>query len=192
MEGRTTRVTHPSKTKGNAYERELVNQAKDSGLPMRSVLTPATASRLGECEEVDVLVGGRRVQAKRRKKLPASLTTGDYRLSEGVDAVVARGDGGDSIVILRWWDYLDLLATKTTDAPRSSVCHIRDVGSCELTFQTSVMADEVQGIMMESGRIFRFQLESWDGERAEIRLVPDKGIVRIQSGITKDVKNGES
>ena len=68
-------------------------------------------------------------------------------------------------------------------------CHVRDVGSVELTFQTSITADEVQKIMMESDRIFRFQFVSWDGEsqRAEIRLIPDKGIDRIQS-----VRRGET
>jgi len=101
-------MTHPSKSKGNRYERELVNQASDSGLAAKRAYA-SNGESLGECEEVDLMVAGKRIQAKRRRSLPKSLTTGPLRLDDGVDAVVAREDGGESIVILSWWEYLDLL-----------------------------------------------------------------------------------
>ena len=63
-------MTHPSKVKGNNYERELVAQARDKGLESERAYA-SNGRSLGESEEVDLIISGCRVQAKRRKALPA-------------------------------------------------------------------------------------------------------------------------
>ena len=96
-------MTHPSKRKGNGYERELVNQARESGLVAERAYA-SNGRSLGHSEEVDLLVDGKRIQAKRRKTLPAYL-----RPTDGVDAVAFREDGGETLVLVSWWEYLDLI-----------------------------------------------------------------------------------
>jgi hypothetical protein len=96
-------MTHPSKAKGNNFERELVKQAVESGLTAERAYA-SNGRALGEAETVDVLIAQKRIQAKRRKKLADFL-----QLPEGCDAVVIRQDRGDSMVLLPWFDFLDLL-----------------------------------------------------------------------------------
>ena len=115
-------MTHPSKVKGNAYERELVNQAKDSGL--EAIRAWGSDGRsIGHTEGVDVLLDGkRRVQAKRMRKLPVwCIKLVSYLLTCEADAVVFRGDGGESFVLLTWWEYLDLV--KEANAGRNPSQH---------------------------------------------------------------------
>jgi len=94
-------MTHPSKIKGNGYERELVSQAKEKGLEAERAYA-SNGKALGECEEVDLIVEGCRIQAKRRKALPQYLA-----LNDGVDAVVFRQDNNKSLVLVRWEDFTD-------------------------------------------------------------------------------------
>ena len=94
-------MTHPSKVKGNNYERELVKEAKAKGLIAERAYA-SNGKALGECEEVDLIVEGCRIQAKRRKHLPQYLA-----LNDGVDAVVFRQDNDDSLVLIRWEDFTD-------------------------------------------------------------------------------------
>ena len=97
-------MTHPSKRKGNAFERELVKQAKDSGLEAQRAYA-SNGEALGHHAEVDLVVNGKRIQAKRRKALASFL-----RPSEHVDAVAVRQDHGETLVLLTWWEYLELIA----------------------------------------------------------------------------------
>ena len=92
-----------SKAKGNAYEREIVDQAQAVGL--HAVRAWGSNGRaLGMHEEVDCLIGGQRIQAKRRAKIA------DYIVpSDEVDAQVIRADRGESYAILRYSDYLKLI-----------------------------------------------------------------------------------
>lgn len=101
-------MSHPSKRKGNAYERELVNQAKASGLVAERAYA-SNGRSLGHHEEVDVLVAGKRIQAKRRKAIAAWM-----RPNENVDAVTVREDRGETLVVLTWWEYLDLVKGQET------------------------------------------------------------------------------
>lgn len=96
-------MTHPSKRKGNTYERELVNQAKESGLEAKRAYASDGRS-LGMHEEVDLLVADKRVQAKRRKSIAKYLCPTDH-----VDAVAFREDQGETYVLITWWEYLDFL-----------------------------------------------------------------------------------
>lgn len=102
-------MTHPSKVKGNNFERELVAQAKRSGLAAKRAYA-SNGESLGQHAEVDLLVAGKRIQAKRRKSLPAWLS----EPMENVDAVVFRADRSEAIVVLTWWEYLDLVKGSTT------------------------------------------------------------------------------
>lgn len=93
-------MTHSSKRKGNAFERELVNDAKEQGVPARRAYA-SNGESLGYHAEVDIVVGGHRVQCKRRARICA-----DYIPSEHVDAVAMRADRGETLVIVRWSDWL--------------------------------------------------------------------------------------
>lgn len=94
-------MTHPSKVKGNNYERELVKEAQAKGLIAQRAYA-SNGKALGECEEVDLIVEGCRIQAKRRKGLPQYLA-----INDGVDAVVFRQDKGESLVLIKWQDFTD-------------------------------------------------------------------------------------
>lgn len=96
-------MTHASKRKGNSYERELVNQATAAGLIAERAYA-SNGKALGHAESVDLTVSGCRVQAKRRKAIAAFLQpTADH------DAVVFRQDRGESLVMMKWTDFLELL-----------------------------------------------------------------------------------
>ena len=96
-------VTHPSKRKGNGFERELVELAEKSGLPAKRAWG-SNGEALGHHAEVDLLIDSKRIQAKRRKALPAYLQP-----NENVDAVAFRQDRGEPLVLVTLWEYLDLL-----------------------------------------------------------------------------------
>ena len=95
-------MSSPSKRKGNAFERELVNTAKDWGLEAQRAWG-SNGQSLGLHEEVDCLAeGDLRIQAKRRKKIAKWL-----KPSEVVDAVVVREDRGESYIIIRLEEFCD-------------------------------------------------------------------------------------
>ena len=96
-------MTHPSKNKGNTFERELVNQAIESGLEAKRAYG-SNGEALGFHATVDLVVEGQKLQAKRRKAIPAWLG-----LSEHVDAVVVRADYQEAVVLISWFEYLNFL-----------------------------------------------------------------------------------
>ena len=96
-------MVNRSKVKGNRFEYEIVNEAKKRGLIAERAYA-SNGRALGEAEQVDVIIQGMRIQAKRRKSLAAYL-----QIPRGVDAVVFREDRGDTYVLLRWEDLLDKL-----------------------------------------------------------------------------------
>jgi Holliday junction resolvase len=112
-------MTHPSKRKGNRYEREIVEEAEAKGLEAERAFASDGRS-LGESEECDVLIRGReemitdavRIQAKRRKNIANYITP-----DEDVDIQVVRENYGDSLAIVPLGFFLDLLreATGSTD-----------------------------------------------------------------------------
>ena len=92
-----------SKTKGHRFERELVRQAQAIGLDAERA-RGSDGRALGEASEVDLIVSGVRIQAKRRKKLAA------YLIDTGkADCCVFRQDRGDSFVLISWHNFLSLL-----------------------------------------------------------------------------------
>lgn len=96
-------MTHPSKAKGNGYERELVQAAEAAGLEAKRAWG-SNGQALGHHNAVDLLVAGKRIQAKRRKSIPAWLS-----LTPNVDAVAVREDRGQTVVLVPFLEYLKLL-----------------------------------------------------------------------------------
>lgn len=100
---RAVAMTSSSKRKGNDFERELVREAKvHDVLAERAYASDGRA--LGEAKEVDLIVGGMRIQARRRKAVAAYL-----QIPEGADGVVFRQDRGETLVLVHWSDLLDKL-----------------------------------------------------------------------------------
>ena len=92
----------PSKAKGNRFEREIVNKLTSLGITAKRAWGSNGAS-LGMHEEVDVLMGDDfKIQAKCRKKLASFLVP-----TEHVDAVVCKQDRGETLIIMRFDDWLE-------------------------------------------------------------------------------------
>ena len=91
-----------SKQKGNRFEREVTNLAKEYSIESKRAYASNGLS-LGHTEEVDVLLeGDLRIQAKCRKKIATWLKPSDV-----VDAVVVKEDRGETYIILRFDEFLD-------------------------------------------------------------------------------------
>ncbi len=95
-------MSHPSKVKGNTYEREIVSKFKDGGIDCKRAWG-SNGQALGMHEEVDCLANNEiRIQAKRRKAIAKWLKPSVF-----VDAVVVREDRGESYIILRLDDFIE-------------------------------------------------------------------------------------
>tara|TARA_R110002020_G_scaffold350545_1_gene563954 strand:- start:911 stop:1246 length:336 start_codon:yes stop_codon:yes gene_type:complete len=92
-----------SKQKGDRHEREIVNQAIASGIPAKRA-PGSNGENIGEHKEVDVKLGGYRVQCKRRARVAEYI-----KPSEHVDIQIIREDNGTSLVVIEWFNFLDLL-----------------------------------------------------------------------------------
>tara|TARA_R110000824_G_scaffold213650_2_gene399867 strand:- start:216 stop:575 length:360 start_codon:yes stop_codon:yes gene_type:complete len=91
-----------SKTKGNTFERLIVNKAKDLGLEAKRAWG-SNGRSIGWHEEVDVLIDNSfTIQAKCRKKLADFLIP-----SEHVKSVVFKQDRGETLILLRFDDFLE-------------------------------------------------------------------------------------
>jgi Holliday junction resolvase len=96
-------MTHPSKRKGNKFERDLVKHATDSGIKAERAYA-SNGRALGCHESVDVLIGDWKVQAKIRKALPEYL-----QIPDGCDCVAFRQDHGEPLVLITLWKLLDII-----------------------------------------------------------------------------------
>ena len=95
-------MAHPSKVKGNAFEREVVRLFESYKVECKRAWG-SNGQSLGLHEEVDCLAeGDLRIQAKRRKKIAEWLKPSVY-----VDAVVVREDRGKSYIIIRLEEFVD-------------------------------------------------------------------------------------
>mgnify|MGYP003126710539 CR=1 FL=1 len=95
-------MAHPSKVKGNTYEREIVEKFKKENIECKRAWG-SNGQALGMHEEVDCLANNElRIQAKRRKKIAKWLKPSIF-----VDAVVVREDRGENYIILRLDDFLE-------------------------------------------------------------------------------------
>ncbi len=83
-----------NKLRGSIFERKLVTLAKKRGLKAKRAYA-SNGEALGEVKEVDLMVNGYRIQAKKRAKLPAYLD-----LDTGVDMVVFSRDHGQDLTLV--------------------------------------------------------------------------------------------
>ena len=109
-------MSHPSKRKGTAYERELVDQINEHRALAAKRAWGSNGEALGKSAEVDVLVTRFEpeqlgfvdweltIQAKRRKKIAQYM-----KPPEGVDCAMIREDRGDTLVVIRLDTFLDLI-----------------------------------------------------------------------------------
>ena len=96
-------MAHPSKVKGNKFERDVVNKAKEFGLDSKRAYA-SNGESLGMHAEVDLIIEDYKIQANIRK------STASYLLpNENVDAQVIRQDRGEAYVVLRLEDWLKTL-----------------------------------------------------------------------------------
>ena len=94
-------MTHPSKQKGNRFERQIVELCKIWQVACKRAWG-SNGESLGMHAEVDCLIeDDLRVQAKVRKKLPKYLIR-----TEEVDAVVFKQDRGEVLMLIRFEDWL--------------------------------------------------------------------------------------
>ena len=96
-------MTHPNKRIGNAFERELVQMAKDMGLD--AVRAYGSDGRsLGKSEKVDVMVEEVTIQAKKRAKIAEYI-----KIPSDVDMVVIRENRGKPLAIVPFEKILRLI-----------------------------------------------------------------------------------
>jgi|TARA_S200002703_G_scaffold37577_1_gene32843 hypothetical protein len=109
-------MSHPSKQKGNRYEREIVKQAQEAGIEAERAWG-SNGRALGFHEEVDCLLHVSeelklRIQAKVRKKIAQHLKPSVF-----VDMQVIKEDRGESLAVIRYKDLLEILAMLNTNQP---------------------------------------------------------------------------
>lgn len=105
-------MTSSQKNKGNGYERELVNQAIENGFESKRAYASDGRS-LGLHETVDLLIGDKKIQAKRRKKIASFMLPDEH-----VDAVALRQDFGKTVIVITLEEYFDLLKQKRDEDER--------------------------------------------------------------------------
>ena len=96
-------MAHPSKVKGNKFERDVVNKAKEFGLESKRAYA-SNGESLGMHAEVDLIIEDYKIQAKIRNSIASYLVP-----NENVDAQVIREDRGEAYIVLRLEDWLKTL-----------------------------------------------------------------------------------
>ena len=102
-------MAHPSKAKGNKFERDIVNKAKEFGLESKRAYA-SNGESLGMHAEVDLLIKDYKIQAKIRKSIASYLLP-----NENVDAQIIRQDRGEAYIVLRLEDWLELISSTTNN-----------------------------------------------------------------------------
>ena len=97
-------MSSPSKEKGNTFEREVVNQAKEFGL--KSIRAYASNGiSIGEAEDVDIKIENIKGQCKLRKTIAQWL-----KPPESCDIALVREDRGETYVIIEYANFLEIVA----------------------------------------------------------------------------------
>ena len=97
-------MAHPSKVKGNKFERDVVNKAKEFGLESKRAYA-SNGESLGMHAEVALIIEDYKIQAKIRKSIASYLVP-----NENVDAQVIREDRGEAYIVLRLEDWLEFIS----------------------------------------------------------------------------------
>ena len=92
-------MPHPSKRKGNRFEREVVDAAASHAGVFAERAWGSDGRALGEASDVDVILaaprGSLRIQCKRRKSIAKYLQP-----PASCDATVIREDRGDALAVV--------------------------------------------------------------------------------------------
>tara|TARA_R100001594_G_scaffold14406_2_gene30637 strand:+ start:756 stop:1136 length:381 start_codon:yes stop_codon:yes gene_type:complete len=100
-------MSHPSKIKGNKFERDCCKKAELFEIPAKRAWASDGRS-LGLDSEVDIVVGDKEyndemhVQCKIRKRLPEYI----FPKNNVIDSHLIREDRGETYIVLRYDDYL--------------------------------------------------------------------------------------
>ena len=100
-------MRHPSKIKGNKFERDVVKKAELFEIDGKRAWASDGRS-LGLDPEVDVVIGSKKykdemhIQCKIRKRLPEYI----FPKNDVIDSHVIREDRGEAYIVLRYEDYL--------------------------------------------------------------------------------------
>ena len=96
-------MSHPSKIKGNKFERDCCKKAELYEIPSKRAWGSDGRS-MGLTEDVDILAKKNKktlkIQAKRRKSIPKWLAFGNC------DLVMCREDRGETIVLMKFKDFI--------------------------------------------------------------------------------------
>ena len=102
-------MAHPSKVKGNKFERDVVNKAKEYGLESKRAYA-SNGESLGMHAEVDLIIEDYKIQAKIRKSIASYLVP-----NENVDAQVIREDRGEAYIVLKLEDWLEVISSNSSN-----------------------------------------------------------------------------
>jgi len=102
-------MAHPSKVKGNKFERDVVNKAKEFGLESKRAYA-SNGESLGMHAEVDLIIEDYKIQAKIRKSIASYLVP-----NENVDAQVIREDRGEAYIVLKLEDWLEVISSNSNN-----------------------------------------------------------------------------
>ena len=100
-------MSHPSKVKGNKFERDCCKKAELYEIPSKRAWGSDGRS-MGLHQEVDMVLGDKKyndemhVQCKIRKRLPSYIFPKD----DAIDSQLIREDRGETYIELRYDDYL--------------------------------------------------------------------------------------
>ena len=100
-------MSHPSKIKGNKFERDCCKLAEVFEIPSKRAWGSDGRS-MGLDPEVDMVIGDKEygdemhIQCKIRKRLPSYIFPKD----NVVDSHLIRQDRGEAYIVLRYEDYL--------------------------------------------------------------------------------------
>ena len=100
-------MSHPSKVKGNKFERDCCKKAELFEIPAKRAWASDGRSLVLD-SEVDIVVGDKEyndemhVQCKIRKRLPEYI----FPKNNVIDSHLIREDRGETYIVLRYEDYL--------------------------------------------------------------------------------------
>ena len=100
-------MSHPSKIKGNKFERDCCKKAELFEIPSKRAWGSDGRS-MGLNPEVDMVIGDKKyndethIQCKIRKRLPEYIFPKD----DAIDCQLIREDRGEAYIVIRYDDYL--------------------------------------------------------------------------------------
>tara|TARA_Y100000310_G_scaffold312027_1_gene358925 strand:- start:183 stop:494 length:312 start_codon:yes stop_codon:yes gene_type:complete len=100
-----------SKQKGNKFERECVNKAKEYGLKSKRAWGSDGRS-LGLESDVDMLIENSKHRYKAQCKIRKRIASW-VKVPESCDITLVRENRGDTFVVIHYEDFLKLLTKKS-------------------------------------------------------------------------------